>query len=76
MSELAEVYLKFGYDNEAILMMRKTFDECTTPEDQYSTARKVMLASFECGLSNFQSEFSDRALDRDMRRSSIETGLL
>ena len=39
-------------------------------------ARKIMFAAFESGNSNFQSDFSDRALDRDPRRSSIETGLL
>jgi len=56
--------------------MRKTFDECTAVEDQYTMARKIMLTAFETGNSNFQSDFSDRALDRDARRSSLETGLL
>lgn len=33
MSELADIHLKFGYDSDAILMMRKTFDECKARED-------------------------------------------
>jgi len=57
-------------------MMRKTFDECTAVEDQYTMARKIMITAFETGNHNFQSDFSDRALDRDPKNSSIETGLL
>ncbi len=76
MSELADIQLKFGYDSDSILIMRKTFDECQAREDQYAMARKIMLTAFETGNSNFQSDFSDRALDRDHRRSSVETGLL
>ena len=53
MSELADIQLKFGYDSDAILMMRKTFDECAAIEDQYVMARKVMLTAFESGSSNF-----------------------
>ena len=33
MSELADIQLKYGFDSDAILMMRKTFDECTAIED-------------------------------------------
>ena len=76
MSELADIQLKYGFDSDAILMMRKTFDECAAVEDQYAMARKIMITSFQVGNSNFQSEFSDRALDRDNKRSSVETGLL
>ncbi len=76
MSELSDIQLKYGFDQDAILMMRKTYDECQAPEDQYTMARKVMLTSFETGHANFQSDFSDRALDRDTKRSSVETGLL
>ena len=76
MSELADIQLKFGYDSDSILIMRKTFDECQAREDQAAMARKIMLTAFETGNSNFQSDFSDRALDRDHRRSSVETGLL
>ena len=76
MSELADIQLKFGYDHDAILMMRKTFDECNAQEDQYTMARKVMLTAFETGNYNFQSDYSDRALDRDPRQNSVETGIL
>lgn len=76
MSELADIQLKFGFDSDAILMMRKTFDECSAIEDQFTMARKIMLTAFETGNSNFQSDFSDRALDRDPKNSSVETGLL
>ena len=76
MSELADIQLKFGYDSDSILIMRKTFDECQAREDQYTMARKIMFTAFETGNFNFQSDFSDRALDRDHRRSSVETGLL
>ncbi len=53
MSELADIQLKFGFEQDAILMMRKTFDECSAPEDQYTMAKKVMLTSFETGHANF-----------------------
>lgn len=33
MSELADIQLKYGFDSDAILMMRKTFDECQAIED-------------------------------------------
>lgn len=33
MNELADIMLRFGYDNDAILMMRKTYDECSAVED-------------------------------------------
>jgi len=39
-------------------------------------ARKIMLTAFQSGNSNFQSDYSDRALDRDSKRSSVETGLM
>ena len=39
-------------------------------------ARKVMLTAFETGNYNFQSDYSDRALDRDPRQNSVETGIL
>ena len=53
MSELADIQLKYGFDSDAILMMRKTFDECTAMEDQYTMARKIMLTAFETNQSNF-----------------------
>ena len=53
MSELADIQLKFGYDSDSILMMRKTFDECAAQEDQYTMARKIMLTAFETGNFNF-----------------------
>jgi len=53
MSELADIQLKFGYDSDSILIMRKTFDECQAREDQYAMARKIMLTAFETGNSNF-----------------------
>ena len=76
MSELADIQLKYGFDSDAILMMRKTFDECQAIEDQYTMARKIMVTAFETGNHNFQSDFSDRALDRDQRNNSVETGML
>ena len=33
MSEMADIQVKFGYDSDGILMMRKTFDECPAVED-------------------------------------------
>jgi len=51
MMELAEIQLKFGYDSDAILMMRKAFDECSSAatEDQYAIARNIMLTAFKTG---------------------------
>ena len=53
MSELADIQMKYGFDSDAILMMRKTFDECSAMEDQYTMARKIMLTAFETNQSNF-----------------------
>ena len=39
-------------------------------------ARRIMFAALETGHYNFQQDFSERALDRDSKRSSVETGLL
>lgn len=57
-------------------MMRKTFDECSAQEDQYTMARKIMLTAFETGNFNFQQDYSSRALDRDSQLNSVETGTL
>ena len=78
MMELAEIQLKFGYDSDAILMMRKAFDECSSAatEDQYAIARNIMLTAFKTGQVNHQGNFSDVAMKRNTKGSSVETGLL
>ena len=53
MGLLADVQMKFGYDSDAILMMRKTFDECAAIEDQMMMARRIMFAALETGHYNF-----------------------
>ena len=47
MMELAEIQLRYGFDTDAILMMRKAYDECSAAatEDKYTIARKIMLTS-------------------------------
>jgi len=54
MMELAEIQLKFGFDTDAILMMRKAFDECSAAatEDQYTIAKKITLTSLQTGNYN------------------------
>ena len=78
MMELADIQLKFGYDTDAILMMRKAFDECSSAatEDQYAIAKKITLTALKTGNYNHQCNFSDVAMKRNVTGNSVETSML
>ena len=78
MMELAEIQLRYGFDTDAILMMRKAYDECSAAatEDKYTIARKIMLTSLQTGNYNHQMNFSDIAMKFNTKGSSVETGML
>lgn len=52
MNELADIHFKYGFDNDALLMMRRAFDECRAVEDQFAVSKKIVMMAFEMGNDN------------------------
>ena len=74
--ELAEINLKFGFAQEALNMMRKSYHETNAREEQFGLSKRILLTAFETKQDVFMDEFSEIAMAFDNYKSTITTQMI